>query len=127
MNKLAAEYAKLRTQVLRKKTYWYTLSFDFLPFFSQFGVVKRAVVDEQTKNQELSEVLRERELSLRKKQQEMDAIGFRNQQLTKRIMVLQDEIDKKASSSGKHDSSAKDGKGNTNESMKKAETLVKQL
>ena len=66
--KLAAEYAKLR---------------------SQFGVVKKAVLEEKEKNAEMTEDLRKKELAARKTEAEMEAINFRNQQLTRRIQVLQ--------------------------------------
>lgn len=51
------------------------------------------MVEEQTRNSELRDVLKEREQSLRKAEQEMDSLTFRNQQLTKRVTVLQDELD----------------------------------
>ena len=68
--KLSAEYAKLR---------------------AQFGVVKKAVIEEQGKNAELTERAREAAVDRRKMEQEMEALQFRNQQLTKRIEVLQEE------------------------------------
>ncbi len=64
--KLAGEYSKLR---------------------SQFGVVKKAVLEEQARSAELSDRLRDRELDERKREAEMESIKFRNQQLTKRIQV----------------------------------------
>jgi protein phosphatase 1 regulatory subunit 21 len=60
---------------------------------AQANVLKKAVVEEQTRNSELRDVLKEREQSLRKVEQEMDSLTFRNQQLTKRVTVLQDELD----------------------------------
>ena len=50
-------------------------------------------MDEQSKNSELRDVLKEREQSLRKAEQEMDSLTFRNQQLTRRVTVLQEELD----------------------------------
>lgn len=70
--KVAAEYSKIRAQA---------------------NVLKKAVLDEQTRNAELQNFLREKEQSLRKADQEMDSLTFRNQQLTKRVTVLQDELD----------------------------------
>ena len=64
--KLASEYAKIR---------------------AQFGVVKKAVLSEQAKNTDLAESLREKELLERKRESEMEAVEFRNQQLTRRIQV----------------------------------------
>jgi len=56
-------------------------------------VLKKAVLEEQTRNAELRDVLKEKEQILRKSEQEMDSLTFRNQQLTKRVTVLQDELD----------------------------------
>jgi protein phosphatase 1 regulatory subunit 21 len=60
---------------------------------AQVSVLRKAVVEEQTRNSELRDILKEREQSLRKTEQEMDSLTFRNQQLTKRVTVLQDELD----------------------------------
>lgn len=84
--KLSAEYAKLR---------------------AQFGVVKKAVVEEQGKNADLSDRAREAAVDRRKVEQEMEALHFRNQQLTKRIEVLQEEMEKKE---GKHGKEGKSGR-----------------
>jgi len=70
--KLATEYAKLRSQVV---------------------VLKKGVLDEQDKSTNLSEQLHDRETTLRKHESEMEGVLFRNQQLSKRVNVLQDEID----------------------------------
>lgn len=56
-------------------------------------MLKKAVLEEQTRNAELRDILKEKEQSLRKAEQEMDSLTFRNQQLTKRVTVLQDELD----------------------------------
>jgi len=56
-------------------------------------VLTKAVLEEQTRNAELRDVLKEKEQILRKAEQEMDSLTFRNQQLTKRVTVLQDEHD----------------------------------
>ncbi|XP_044730017.1 protein phosphatase 1 regulatory subunit 21-like isoform X2 [Chrysoperla carnea] len=83
--KLATEYSKLR---------------------SQAQVLKKGVVDEQTRNTNLTELLKEYEQKVRKSDLEMESLNFRNQQLTKRIIVLQEELDKQAKQkhkgSGKH-------------------------
>ncbi|XP_070577411.1 protein phosphatase 1 regulatory subunit 21-like [Ptychodera flava] len=70
--KLAQEYAKLK---------------------AQHSVLKKAVLDEQSKQSEVKEVLKERDQSIRKYEQEIDSLSFRNQQLTKRVDVLQSELD----------------------------------
>ncbi|CAH0690000.1 unnamed protein product [Spodoptera exigua] len=70
--KLAAEYSKLRVHV---------------------KVLKKGVLDEQAKSNELRETLKDKEKSLRKGELEIDSLTFRNQQLTRRVSVLQDELD----------------------------------
>nr|XP_033793635.1 protein phosphatase 1 regulatory subunit 21 isoform X1 [Geotrypetes seraphini] len=69
--KLAQEYSKLR---------------------AQNQVLKKAVVDEQTNSTALKEQLKMKDQSLRKLQQEMDSLTFRNQQLAKRVELLQEEL-----------------------------------
>ena len=84
--KLSAEYAKLR---------------------AQFGVVKKAVIEEQGKNAELSDRAREAAVDRRKMEQEMEALNFRNQQLTKRIEVLQEDMEKREGKQGKESRSGR--------------------
>ncbi|XP_072525920.1 protein phosphatase 1 regulatory subunit 21 isoform X1 [Salminus brasiliensis] len=69
--KLAQEYSKLR---------------------AQNQVLKKAVVDEQANSNSLKEELKQREQGLRKAEQEMDSLSFRNQQLAKRVELLQEEL-----------------------------------
>ncbi|XP_005151901.2 protein phosphatase 1 regulatory subunit 21 [Melopsittacus undulatus] len=69
--KLAQEYSKLR---------------------AQNQVLKKGVVDEQANSASLKEQLKMKDQSLRKLQQEMDSLIFRNQQLAKRVELLQDEL-----------------------------------
>ncbi|MCJ8749003.1 hypothetical protein PDJAM_G00171190 [Pangasius djambal] len=69
--KLAQEYSKLR---------------------AQNQVLKKAVVDEQASSNSLKEEVKQREQSLRKAEQEMDSLSFRNQQLAKRVELLQEEL-----------------------------------
>lgn len=71
-HKLAAEYSKLR---------------------AQNQVLKKAVVDEQGKTSQLSDLVKSRDQMLRKAEQENDSLTFRNQQLTKRLTLLQDDLD----------------------------------
>ncbi|XP_015237510.1 PREDICTED: protein phosphatase 1 regulatory subunit 21 [Cyprinodon variegatus] len=70
-SKLAQEYSKLR---------------------AQNQVLKKAVVDEQTSTASLKDQLKQRDQSLRKQEQEMDSLSFRNQQLAKRVELLQEEL-----------------------------------
>ncbi|XP_031434974.1 protein phosphatase 1 regulatory subunit 21 isoform X2 [Clupea harengus] len=69
--KLAQEYSKLR---------------------AQNQVLKKAVVDEQATSASLKDELKQREQSLRRVEQEMDSLSFRNQQLAKRVELLQEEL-----------------------------------
>ncbi|KAL0177044.1 hypothetical protein M9458_025938, partial [Cirrhinus mrigala] len=71
---------------------------------AQNQVLKKAVVDEQTTSNSLKvsadispvhaveDELKQKEQSLRKVEQEMDSLSFRNQQLTKRVELLQEEL-----------------------------------
>ncbi|ROJ42695.1 Protein phosphatase 1 regulatory subunit 21 [Anabarilius grahami] len=52
----------------------------------------KAVLDEQTSSNSLKDELKQKEQSLRKVEQEMDSLSFRNQQLTKRVELLQEEL-----------------------------------
>ncbi|XP_005999343.1 protein phosphatase 1 regulatory subunit 21 isoform X2 [Latimeria chalumnae] len=69
--KLAQEYSKLR---------------------AQNQVLKKAVLDEQANSAALKEQMKMKDQSLRKLQQEMDSLIFRNQQLAKRVELLQEEL-----------------------------------
>ena len=72
--KLAAEYSKVRAQL---------------------GVLKKAVLEEQSKNVSISEEMKVKEQMIRKSEAEMDSLNFRNQQLTRRVEILQEELDRK--------------------------------
>ena len=72
--KLAAEYSKVRAQL---------------------GVLKKAVLEEQAKNVGASEGMKQKEQALRKSEAEMDSLTFRNQQLTRRVEILQEDLEKK--------------------------------
>ncbi|XP_063731299.1 protein phosphatase 1 regulatory subunit 21 isoform X2 [Eleginops maclovinus] len=80
-SKLAQEYSKLR---------------------AQNQVLKKAVVDEQANSASFKEQLKQRDQSLRKQEQEMDSLSFRNQQLAKRVELLQEELASKADSPSQH-------------------------
>jgi protein phosphatase 1 regulatory subunit 21 len=69
--KLATEYSKMRAQVI---------------------VLKKGVTDEQSKSKELRDELKEKDQALRKLEQEIECLNFRNQQLTKRVSILQDDL-----------------------------------
>uniref|UniRef100_A0AAX7TSI5 Protein phosphatase 1 regulatory subunit 21 n=1 Tax=Astatotilapia calliptera TaxID=8154 RepID=A0AAX7TSI5_ASTCA len=59
---------------------------------AQNQVLKKGVVDEQANSASLKEQLKQRDQSLRKQEQEMDSLSFRNQQLAKRVELLQEEL-----------------------------------
>lgn len=61
---------------------------------AQANVLKKAVIEEQARNVEIRNQLKEKEVEFRRSEQEIDSLTFRNQQLTKRITVLQEELDK---------------------------------
>ncbi|XP_012272248.1 trichohyalin [Orussus abietinus] len=71
--KIVTEYSKIRAQA---------------------NVLKKAVIDEQARNTDVRERLKEKEVELRRAEQELDSLTFRNQQLTKRVTVLQEELDR---------------------------------
>ncbi|XP_064554791.1 protein phosphatase 1 regulatory subunit 21 [Drosophila montana] len=70
-HKLASEYSKLRAQA---------------------QVLKKAVLDEQAKEASLREQLQQSATSLRRTEQEVDSLGFRNKQLESRVSQLQQEL-----------------------------------
>lgn len=59
---------------------------------SQATVLKKALLEEQNKNLELKELANELEQKLRKHTHEMESLTFRNEQLAKRVTVLQQEL-----------------------------------
>ncbi|XP_041351429.1 protein phosphatase 1 regulatory subunit 21-like [Gigantopelta aegis] len=78
---LAAEYSKLKAQI---------------------PVLKKAYLDEQIETEKLKDLIKERDQSVRKYEQEVDSLSFRNQQLTKRVLFLQDELEHTESSKKKN-------------------------
>uniref|UniRef100_A0A8C9WYF3 Protein phosphatase 1 regulatory subunit 21 n=1 Tax=Sander lucioperca TaxID=283035 RepID=A0A8C9WYF3_SANLU len=64
----------------------------FLQLRAQNQVLKKGVVDEQANSASFKEQLKQRDQSLRKQEQEMDSLSFRNQQLAKRVELLQEEL-----------------------------------
>ena len=59
---------------------------------AQLTVLKTAFTEEQTKGNEFKDSIKERDQTIRKLEQEMESLDFRNQQLAKRVGVLQDEL-----------------------------------
>lgn len=65
----------------------------FLQVRGQNTVLKKAILEEQNKNTQLNEIIREKEQTVRKSGQEIESLNFRNSQLLRRVTVLQEEID----------------------------------
>lgn len=79
------------------KTFFSLFNFFFLNIFhfkirAQATVLKRAVLEEHNKNACLRESLRLKELSLRRSEQELDSMGFRNKQLEFRVINFQEDL-----------------------------------
>ncbi|KAL7644644.1 UNVERIFIED_CONTAM: hypothetical protein RMT77_004185 [Armadillidium vulgare] len=69
------------------------LAFEYSKLRAQNQVLKRGVKDEQEKALQLKEDINSRDQSLRKAEQELDSLSFRNQQLTKRLSLLQEDVE----------------------------------
>lgn len=52
------------------------------------------MIEEQSRNSSLKELVKSKDVSLRRQEQEVDSLTFRNHQLTKRVTVLQEELDR---------------------------------
>ena len=59
-------------------------------------MLKKGVLEEKAKSEELAETVKARDQAARRAAQETESLLFRNQQLTKRIAVLQNDIDENA-------------------------------
>ncbi|XP_024290918.1 protein phosphatase 1 regulatory subunit 21 isoform X1 [Oncorhynchus tshawytscha] len=97
--KLAQEYSKLR---------------------AQNQVLKKGVVDEQASSTSLKEQMKQREQSLRKVEQEMDSLSFRNQQLAKRVELLQEEL---ATSQAKGQKSKNKGDSTSQQGLQQTQSV----
>lgn len=101
-HKLATEYSKVHvTHTLHASTHiaityatkpLITLCHSFQQVRGQASVLKRGLLDEQQKSTALRETLRQRDTSLRRCEQELDSLGFRNKQLEHRVSALQDDL-----------------------------------
>ncbi|XP_043228789.1 protein phosphatase 1 regulatory subunit 21-like [Amphibalanus amphitrite] len=70
-----------------------TLAAEYSKVTAKCTVLKKAVLDEQAKSSQLKEELTETDRLLRQQQQEVDSLTFRNSQLTRRVAVLQEELE----------------------------------
>ncbi|CAF1647313.1 unnamed protein product, partial [Didymodactylos carnosus] len=68
------------------------LANEFAKVRGQVTVLKKAIVDEQSKNQELQEHLNQKDQNLRRNTQEIETISFLNNQLRSRLEILQQEL-----------------------------------
>ncbi len=80
-HKLATEYSKIRAHA---------------------NVLKRALLEEQNKSAGLRESLRQKDTSLRRFEQEVDSLGFRNKQLEHRVASLQEDLDRECKQTNKN-------------------------
>lgn len=76
--------------------------------------MKRAVLDEQNKNATLKETVRENETNLRRAEQEVDSLGFRNKQLEHRVASLQDDLNKDSVKKSGKNAKSKEKSANSN-------------
>ncbi|XP_035727483.1 flagellar attachment zone protein 1-like isoform X1 [Vespa mandarinia] len=102
------------------QTKYQKMATEYSKICAQANVLKKAVIDEQTRNGEIREQLKEKEIELRRAEQEIDSLTFRNQQLTKRITVLQEELDKEQNKSRK-------GKGKISDNNTQVATSSKHI
>ena len=68
---------------------------------AQVTVLKKAVLNEQALNKTLQDGTTLRDQTIRKHEQEIDSLNFRNSQLSKRVEILQNEVSKYESSGAK--------------------------
>lgn len=64
---------------------------------AQANVLKKALIEEQQKSGVIRETLRVRDTSIRRAEQEVDSLGFRNKQLEQRVAALQDDLQRQTS------------------------------
>ncbi|KAK3093160.1 hypothetical protein FSP39_012055 [Pinctada imbricata] len=69
---------------------------------AQIPVLKKAYLDEQAVTSDFKEKIKERDQSIRKLEQEVDSLSFRNQQLSTRVLILQEELDQSEAQKKKH-------------------------
>lgn len=68
-------------------------------------MLRKALLEEQAKSSTLRDQLKQKETTVRRAEQEIDSLGFRNKQLEHRVASLQDELVK--SEARKKDKDAK--------------------
>eukprot|EP01132_Coremiostelium_polycephalum_P003948 gene3948-4931_t len=74
LQKIAAGYQKIKTQN---------------------AILKKAILQEQEKTSDLEKIIKEKDQTIATKMQEHDVLEFNNQRLTKRIQLMQDQMNEK--------------------------------
>ena len=92
---------------------------------AQASVLKKAVIEEQGKNASLRETLRVKESSLRKSEQEVDSLGFRNKQLERRVVSLQEQLEAAAAKPNKQGKVKNHNESNNHDTQVISEELQK--
>lgn len=91
------------------------LATEFSKVRGQVTVLKKAVLDEQAKSQNLQEEINRKDQNLRRNAQEIETLSFLNTQLKSRLEILQHELTKNENSSkSKKTNSLRAGGTNTN-------------
>lgn len=80
------------------------------------------MLEEQNKNATLREVVRVNETNLRRAEQDVDSLGFRNKQLEHRVESLQDDLSKDALKKSGKNAKSKDKMSNINSIQMPTET-----
>ena len=75
------------------QTKYQRLAQEYQKIRGQNSVLKKAVIDEQATNKSHQETLKQRDQTIRKYEQDIDSLEFRNAQLSKRVEILQGELD----------------------------------
>lgn len=121
--KLAQEYSKVR-HYCHPIHPQFLLQLWSLQMRAQANVLKKAIVEEQTKSGQTKETIRLKEVELRRSEQEVDSLTFRNKQLELRVATLQCELEKQQGKQKRnlllksnHNNSNSNGNGTTNDNM----------
>lgn len=69
------------------------LGLEYQKVRAQVTVLKKAVLDEQAASKVIQEALKQKDQTIRKHEQDIDSLQFRNSQLSKRVEILQSELD----------------------------------
>lgn len=102
------------------------LATEFSKVRGQVTVLKKAVLDEQAKSQNLQEEINRKDQNLRRNAQEIETLSFLNTQLKSRLEILQYELNENENSSkSKKTNSLRPG--GTNTTSHQDEVLAQEL